>query len=122
MDKARTYKELIIWKRGISFVKEIYLISDKLPEKEKYGLISQIQRAAISVPLNVAEGWSRKNTKEYIQFLHISLGSLAEVDTILIICEELRYVKSNDTIKIKEEIIELQKMIYSAVKTLTSNL
>ncbi|MCX6722853.1 MAG: four helix bundle protein [Candidatus Staskawiczbacteria bacterium] len=85
----KSYKELIVWQKSIELVKEIYKITNEFPKSEIYGLSSQMQRAVISIPSNIAEGYSRKNLKEYIQFLHIAYGSSAELETQLIISKEL---------------------------------
>jgi four helix bundle protein len=77
----RSYKELIVWQKSIALVKEIYLLTEKLPQSELYGLISQMRRAAISIASNIAEGYGRNSTKEYTQFYSISYGSLLELET-----------------------------------------
>jgi four helix bundle protein len=79
----QTHKDLDVWKLSMDLVVDIYQITDSLPKSELFGLTSQIRRAAVSVPSNIAEGSARKNTTEYIQFLYIALGSITEVDTQL---------------------------------------
>ena len=91
MEKLKSYKELQIWKVSMDFVVEIYKLTDKFPSSELFGLTSQIRRSSVSIPSNVAEGSCRKNTKEYIQFLYISNGSLSEVETQLEIASMLGY-------------------------------
>ena len=86
--EVRSYRDLLIWEKGINLVKEIYLLSNKFPQKEVYGLSNQIRRAAISIPSNIAEGQARQHTAEFRQALYIALGSLAEVDTQLVIAQE----------------------------------
>ena len=119
-DKVKSYKDLNIWQKGMDLAGTSYKLSKTLPESERYGLISQIQRAAVSVPANIAEGWARKHTKEYIHFLHISLGSLAELETLLIISSNLGYTKerSEEQQTMSGTIRELQKMIYAVIKSL----
>ncbi len=90
----KTHKDLDIWKLGIMLVKEVYLLTDTFPSSEKFGLSSQIQRCAVSVPSNIAEGAARQGKKEYIQFLYISLGSLSELETQIIIAKEICYIDS----------------------------
>lgn len=85
----KSYKELIVWQKSVELVKGIYKLTNEFPKSEVYALSSQMQRAAISIPSNIAEGHSRKNLKEYIQFLHIAYGSSAELETQLIIAKEL---------------------------------
>ena len=122
MEKIKSYQELKIWQKGMDLTVIVYKICEKLPSGERFGLISQMQRAAISVPANIAEGWSQKYTKEFIQFLRISLGSLAGLETMVMLCRKLNYLEISEESEIREKVRELQKMIYAAVKTLTSRL
>jgi len=79
--KMKNYKELTVWKRGIELVKAVYIISKQFPSEENFGIISQITRAAVSIPANIAEGNSRNSDKDYGRFLQIALGSAFEVQT-----------------------------------------
>jgi len=99
-----THKNLDIWKRGIKFVEQIYLLTGQLPKEETYGLISQLRRAAVSFPSNIAEGAARASKREYIQFLYIALGSLSEIETQLIITGNLGYLKAESMLKETEVI------------------
>jgi four helix bundle protein len=87
--KSRSYKDLEVWKLSIELVKEIYRITEKFPPSESYGLTNQIRRAAVSIPSNIAEGQERNSAKEFRQFLAIALGSVAEIETQLIIAKEI---------------------------------
>ncbi len=91
-----THENLDIWKQSIDFVSSVYLSTKDYPYEEKYGLVSQMRRAAISIPSNIAEGAARKTDKEFVQFLHIALGSLSELDTQLIISENLGFSNTSD--------------------------
>ena len=102
------HKDLDIWKRSKILCIEIYKITENIPSKEQYGLISQMQRAAVSVPSNIAEGYRRNSSKDFIRFLSIASGSLAELETQLYISREIYNVDSEE---VTLEIIELQKMI-----------
>jgi len=93
--KVRDYKELKVWQRSFELTKEIYLITKRFPEDEKYGLISQIRRAAVSVPSNIAEGANRGSTKEFIRFLYIAIGSSAELETQLLLGEEWEFLNKS---------------------------
>lgn len=84
----KNYKELEVWQKAINLVIDLYKITESFPHGERCGLISQIQRAGVSIPANIAEGWGRGSTKEYIQYLRISRGSLAELETHLIIAQK----------------------------------
>ena len=87
--KSRSYQDLDVWKLSIDFVKQTYQLTQKFPKTEIYGLTNQIRRAAISIPSNIAEGQGRNSAKEFRQFLAIALGSIAEVETQLIIAREI---------------------------------
>ena len=82
MNKTNTHKDLDVWKLGIDLVKEIYILTKKLPRNEQFGLVAQMRRCAISIPSNMAEGAARNSKKEYLQFLYISLGSMSELETL----------------------------------------
>src|SRR4030042_1837369 len=90
--KSRSYRDLEVWKLSIDLVKKVYQITHNFPASEKFGLINQIRRAAVSIPSNIAEGQGRNSTKEFKQFLAISLGSVAELETQLIIAKEIEYL------------------------------
>lgn len=92
MARIKSHKDLEVWKNAIAFVTFIYKVTDHFPESEKFGLQSQLRRASVSIPSNIAEGAGRNYKKEFIQFLHIALGSLAETDTQLIISNNLSYI------------------------------
>ncbi|MFD1294271.1 four helix bundle protein [Lutibacter holmesii] len=90
------HKELDVWKKSMDLVEQVYTISYLFPDTEKFGLTSQIRRAAVSVPSNIAEGAGRKGDKEFIQFLHIALGSLSELDTQYLIAVRLGFIEKNE--------------------------
>jgi len=90
LPKVKNYRDLLVWKQGIELVTLIYKITQTFPKEEIYGLTSQIRRCAISIPSNIAEGHARDSLKEYIQFLSISAGSLAELQTQLVIARALK--------------------------------
>lgn len=113
-----TYKELIVWKKAIELVKEIYLLTEKFPRSEMYGIISQMRRAAISIPSNIAEGYGRRSPKEYAQFYSIAYGSALELETQLIIGKDLNLAKSQDFIKSHALLIEVLKMLHSMLYTM----
>lgn len=109
----KDFKKLLVWQKGMEIVELSFLFSESLPVEEKYGLRSQMTRAAISIPSNIAEGSSRKSDKEYAHFLEISLGSSFELETQFLICEKQKIGKQELIIKSLKEINELQKMLYS---------
>jgi four helix bundle protein len=119
--KIKSYKDLNIWKRSIGLVEEIYIITKNFPKEEMYGLTSQLRRSAVSIPSNIAEGFTRLHNKEYRQFLYISLGSCAELTTQIIISSHLRYLNSEKANKILNEIDEISRMIMGLIKKLNTN-
>lgn len=106
-----SYKDLVVWQKGIDLVEQIYRVTNKLPDCEEWGLISQMRRAAISVPSNIAEGYGRQATGEYKHHLSISRGSLFELETQLLICQRLRYLVFEDLEATISEIQQIGKML-----------
>ncbi len=90
------YKELEVWKKSIEFVKTVYMITNEFPQEEKFGIVSQIRRAAISIPSNIAEGATRFSDKDSSRFMDIALGSISELETQLIISKELGFIENVD--------------------------
>ncbi len=112
-----THKELDVWKKSMDLVEEIYRATNHFPNIEKFGLINQLRRCAISVPSNIAEGAARNSDKEFIQFCYISLGSLSEMETQLLIAEKLNYTQNHD---ILEKVVEIRRMLLGLIKYLKS--
>lgn len=109
----RNYENLIIWKNSIQFVKKIYCLIHELPNTEKFGLNSQITRAAVSIPSNIAEGCSRSSQKEFNRFLEIALGSAFELQTQLIIIKESFKIENQNIDYLISELLVLQRQINS---------
>ena len=107
------FKDLKIWSKGIDLVIDIYKLTSKFPLEEKFGLISQIRRAAVSIPSNIAEGHSRKTSKDFKQFIAIAKGSLSELETQLIISFKLNFISKEEFEIINNRIKELEKMTAS---------
>ena len=101
--------DLDVWKFSMDLVEEIYKVSGKFPSSEMYGLTSQIRRAAVSIPSNIAEGAARQGSKEFVQFLYIALGSLAEVETQILLAQRLHYL--SDIHAILGMITKIKKML-----------
>lgn len=115
----RNYRELHVWKKGIEIVKGVYELIKQLPKEEKYGVISQASRAAVSISANIAEGSSRDSDKDYARFLQIALGSAFELQTYITIVKEMNWVEVHET-DILEKLIEQEiKMLYAFLKKLT---
>ncbi len=116
--KTKTHRDLEIWQRGIDLVTKIYKITKNFPKEELYGLTSQMRRAAISYPSNISEGAARDSINDYIRFLYISMGSLSELETQIIISEKLGYLK--DSKDILEDIEAITRKTYNLIKYLKS--
>ena len=115
-----SYREQFIWKLGIQLSINCYHLTEKFPKSELYGLTSQVRRASVSIPSNIAEGYGRRTTKEYIQFLHIALGSLRELDTQLIIAKEVKLATSELFDPVLEEVDKMQGILVSTIQKLKS--
>ena len=115
-----THKDLEVYKLSLDLVENIYQLTKRFPVSENFGLTAQLRRAAVSVPSNIAEGASRASTKDFIRFLNMSSGSLAEIETQLVIAERIDYIVFNDELKSKITII--RKMLYRLKQSLNKKL
>ena len=107
---TRSYKDLVVWQKGIALAKDVYRITQDFPSAEKFGLVAQMRRAAVSIPSNVAEGQARHTTGEFIQFISHAEGSLAELDTQLMLSIELQFCREEAGDPAFELIGELRRM------------
>lgn len=112
------FKELLVWKKSRILVKSVYLIVKDFPQTEKYGLKSQIQRAAVSIPSNIAEGAGRYTKKNFAYFLNIALGSSYELETQIILATDLNLIETVKSKILQKNISEVQKMLYGLIKQL----
>ncbi len=115
---VRPHKNLVTWKEAIQLVKDIYLLCEQLPESEKFGLVSQLKRASVSIPTNIAEGAARSSDKEFAYFLYIANGSLSEVDTLLTITIELSFFKSEELALIFERTEKVAALLNGLIKSI----
>ena len=109
--KPRHYKELQVWQKAMALAKAVYRLTARFPAEERYGLALQMKRAAVSIPSNIAEGQARHGTREFLQYLSHASGSLAELETQLILSADLSYCSQENSSAIVTEIAELQKML-----------
>ncbi len=114
----RPHTNLKVWNESMILVKDIYQLATSLPNDEKFGLTSQLKRAAVSVPANIAEGAARLTKKEFKQFLHISRGSLSEVDTLVELTSQLDLVRKGLKIEIQERINLVSALLNGLIKTI----
>ena len=105
------YRETTVWQKAMSVAREVYRLVPLLPREETYGMRSQITRAAVSVPANIAEGWTREGVREKAQFLAIAQGSLAETETLLTLCEDLGWFPRLETARLRGLLDEVSRML-----------
>ncbi len=121
MEKIKSYKDLIVYQKAYKLTLEIYVTTKNYPKDELYGLVSQMRRSAISIPCNISEGYRRGHRKEYIQFLHIALGSCSELETLLSLSKDLGFLDEqafNNLYQSQDEISRLLRgLITSLVKS-----
>ena len=120
----KSYKELIVWQKSIKLVKEVFILTGLFPKSEIYGISSQMRRASISIPSNIAEGYGRKSTKDYIRFYSIAFGSSLELETQLIIAKDLGFAEKNafsKTDQLLEEVLRMLNSMTTKMKQLKAN-
>ena len=119
MSEINDFKDLIIWQKGMEIAEHCYLATKLFPKDELYGIVQQIRRSAVSIPANIAEGYGRRSTKDYIRFLNIALGSINELETHLILSQRIGLCDNN--IQIILEILKQEtRMILALIKKLES--
>jgi len=116
MGEIKTYRDLMVWQKSMGLVTEIYRMTKMLPKDEIYGLTAQMRRCAISIPSNIAEGYGRSSTNDYIRFLNITSGSLYELQTQIEIALNLKYMSQGDFDKLYEAGREIERMLSSLIK------
>jgi four helix bundle protein len=114
----KNYKELKVWQKSYRLCLEIYRISSKFPKEERYGLTSQIRRSVVSVPSNIAEGYGRKTTLDYIRMLYISYGSVCELETQILLAGDLDLIEEGELGKLKKDVEETERMLKALIKSL----
>ncbi|MCB9053309.1 MAG: four helix bundle protein [Lewinellaceae bacterium] len=111
--KVRNFKELIVWQKSMDLVEQVYQTTKQFPKEEAYGLASQLRRAAVSIPSNIAEGQARQSTKEFQHFLSIAQGSRAEVETQILVAMRLNYLDEGTATQILGLLTEIAKMLHT---------
>jgi four helix bundle protein len=117
-NKISSYKDLIVWQKSIDLVTDVYLLTKAFPTEEKFGIVNQLNRSVVSIPSNIAEGWGRESSKNYLQFLRISRGSLMEVETLLLISKNLEYINEVKFKTISDKIEETGKILQGLIKSI----
>ena len=113
----KNYKELNVWQKAYTLCLHIYRVTQRFPKDEMYGLTSQIRRSAVSIPSNIAEGYGRKTTLEYVRFLYIAYGSICELETQTILSGDLGYVGKDRRQEIRQEIGDVERMLKTMIKS-----
>lgn len=122
MGKLNSYQDLIVWQKAMQLVTDIYSLTRLFPSEEKFGIVSQINRSAVSVPANIAEGWGRESSKNYLQFLRTSRGSLMELETLLIISKNLNYITVETSEEIQSKLREVSKLLQGLIKSINQKI
>jgi len=118
--KANGFRDLDVWQLGMSIVTDVYEITRKFPKEEMYGMVSQMRRAAVSIPSNVAEGFNRYHNREYRQFIHVALGSCGELETQFEVATNLGFIKQEQRESLLENIGHESRMLRNLAKKLVS--
>jgi four helix bundle protein len=115
---VQNFRDLIAWQRAVDLALEVYRITKTFPREEIYGLTSQLRRAAVSIPSNIAEGQGRRTSRDFLHFLAIARGSLAEIETQLFIAARLGYVGNADEVALNARIVELHRILNGLINSL----
>jgi len=116
----KTHRNLEVWNKSVELVTEIYKVTESFPKSELYGLTNQIRRSAVSIPSNIAEGAARASSKELLQFLSVALGSVAELETQLIVSGNLNFIDKNHLDLLLSQIVTIRKMITGLKKSIST--
>lgn len=121
-EMIKSYRDLEVWAKSRKLAKQIYELTKLFPREEVYGLTAQLRRAAVSIPSNIAEGHSRHSTKDYINFVSIAIGSLAEIDTQILLAQDFQYVTNENCKDVDQGIQSLQQMLHKLRSSLKEKL
>jgi four helix bundle protein len=119
---VQNYRQLMVWQLGMQLAKEAYLLTQKFPKHEVYGLSSQLQRSAVSIPANLAEGHARESTKDFLRHISIAQGSLAETETHLLLAESLGYASGDQIAPVLAKCDEERRMLSGLRRSLNAKL
>ena len=120
MTSLRSYRELVVWQKSMDLTVRIYALTRRFPAEERYGITSQMRRAASSIPANIAEGQARRSTGEFLQSLGVARGSLAELETFLILSTKLEMTNSENSERLLSDCAEISKMLNALIKSLST--
>jgi four helix bundle protein len=121
VEKVRCYKDLIVWQKSVLLVEQVYKLTKTFPHEELYGIVSQMRRAAVSIPANIAEGQGRNSRKEFAYFLSISRGSLAELETLIVLSNRMKYISEAALKDIVQQCDETGRLLTGLHRSLVMN-
>jgi four helix bundle protein len=121
MTDIRSYRDLVVWQKAMELVEKVYLATRAFPREEVYGLTSQLRRSAVSIPSNIAEGQSRMTSGEFVQFLGIARGSLAEVETQILLSQRLAYLTMDSTQPLLDLSSDIGRLLNGLLRSLTTD-
>ena len=121
-ERVKSFRDLRVWQRAMDLVPEVYRLARSFPGYERFGLVDQIRRAAVSIPSNIAEGHARRHTREFLQYLSIARGSLAELHTLLLLAEQLGHITSDEVASFGQKLADLRMPLYSLISRLESKI
>lgn len=114
----RSFKDLSVWQKSYRLCLEIYRVTKTFPKEEKYGLTSQIRRSVVSIPSNIAEGYGRKTTLDYVRMLYISYGSVCELETQILLAGDLKLMGKDELGRLIQDLAEIKRMLKALIKSL----
>ncbi|MBI5762174.1 MAG: four helix bundle protein [Planctomycetes bacterium] len=117
-----TYRELEVWQWAFTLCKDVYQLTRRFPSDERFGLVAQLRKAAVSVPSNIAEGYNRGGTRDYIRFLWIANGSVAEIETQLLLAESLGYLGDKELAVVQKRVASIERMLRAMIRSLETRL
>ncbi len=120
--EIKSHRDLIVWQRSMDAVETVYAVSAEFPSTEKFGLTSQLRRAAVSIPSNIAEGYGRGTTQDYLRFLRIARGSLFEVDTQLLIAKRMGFLPHDQYEQVENQLAETGRVLAGLIKSIESRI
>ena len=114
----KSFKELKVWQKSYKLCLKVYKITKKFPKTEVYSFTSQMRRAALSIPCNIAEGYGRKTTPDYLRFLYMSYGSICELETLILLAGDLEYIETESLSELQSDIGEVERMLKALIKSI----
>ena len=119
--KSKNFRDLRVWQKSLELTKRVYELTGRFPTQEKFGLVTQLRRAAVSVPSNIAEGQARRKNREFVQFVSYAQGSVAEIETQLVLSVELGFCRAEDAALALDAVVQIKRMLTGLRRELSKN-